>query len=233
MENTFEEKYIKFSSEYWWFASRRRLLDILLKKYQCQGPILEGGCGSGENFSVLSKYGTVIGIDISEKLARYGQSLGRNIVVGDITRLPFPDETFSTVVLLDVIEHIDDDNLAIKEAFRVLKPEGKIIVSVPAFRWLWSYHDTINGHQRRYSMKELRDLLERHFDILFISYWNFTLFFPSSIQKKIFSNRDNLVPLPSFLNKALEYLSNIDNLLIKAGIKLPIGTSIIAVGAKW
>lgn len=232
MANQFEEKYAQVASKYWWFVSRRKLLDILMMKYNCTGVILEGGCGSGENFQVLQKYGPVIGVDISETLVNYGQRMGRKILLGDITNLPFPDETFSVVVLLDVIEHVDDE-IALHEANRVLKPNGKLIVSVPAFNWLWSTHDVINGHRKRYTAKELRSLLlKKHFKVLYLSYWNFTLFLPSAILKKISPAQDNLIELPEHINTLLEKLSSIDNALISRGLSLPIGTSIFAVGEK-
>lgn len=231
MNPNFENLHLQLERDYWWFKARRNLISILLKRYSFKPPILDIGTGSGENLEILSRFGYSIGVDISISMIEYGRRQGRNVTYGNAENLPFEDETFRSVTALDVLEHVNDKK-ALSEIYRVLKPGGKLLVTVPAFNWLWSVHDEINNHKRRYTKNELINLLSTcGFRTLFLSYWNFTLFIPSAILKKI-DNSHNLKSLPKWLNQALYYFVQIDNMFVLKEVSLPIGTSIVIVGEK-
>jgi SAM-dependent methyltransferase len=89
------------------------------------------------------------------------QARGYDVRQGDPTGLGFSDASFDLVTILDVIEHIDDDEKVLREAHRVLRPSGLLTISTPAFQWLWSHNDELNAHKRRYSGSELRKRVER------------------------------------------------------------------------
>ncbi|CAD5244042.1 Methyltransferase type 11 [Thermococcus camini] len=232
MSDEIEMIHLDFERTYWWFKSRRDLIKSLLLKFHFHGPLLDVGSGSGENLEAIK--GIVphsVGVELSDTMIEYASKLGRNIIRGNVEALPFDDSTFMSVAALDILEHVDDRR-AIKEIWRVLKPGGKLLITVPAFMWLWGIHDDVHGHKRRYSARQVLKLTQgTGFNIVFWSYWNFILFIPSAIQKKL-GKSHSLVRLPKPLNDALYAISKLDNYLILRGLKLPIGTSIVVIAQK-
>ncbi|MBK8049387.1 MAG: class I SAM-dependent methyltransferase [Anaerolineales bacterium] len=166
-----------------WFAGRTR---AILKYLDAElGPIPPGGRrrildiggGAGNMAHHLAHYGEVIGVDFNPMPLPVAQARGLTVLQGSGDCLPFPDAHFDLVALLDTVEHIPDELGVFDEIVRVLKPGGKVIVTVPAFMWLWSYNDEINAHQRRYTASELdQKLALSGFRVRRISYNNFFLF---------------------------------------------------------
>ena len=119
--------------------------------------ILDAGCGSGRNMVDLARLGTVTGLEIVRRELRAGararRRRGRAAARSPSCR--FPTTRFDFAVCLDVIEHIEDDLRALRELHRVVRPGGTLLVTVPAYQWLWSEHDVINHHKRRYTRKTL------------------------------------------------------------------------------
>ncbi|MCC6415896.1 MAG: class I SAM-dependent methyltransferase, partial [Opitutaceae bacterium] len=126
--------------------------------------ILDAGCGTGgliKRLGPLMSSWTWMGVDVHPAacvLAR--ERVGVTIAQADLTRLPFGDEGFDAVVSADVIYHIEDDQRALAEMGRVLRPGGLLVINVPAYRWLWSYHDAAVQSCRRYGRWELRAKLQ-------------------------------------------------------------------------
>ena len=164
---------------HWWWVARQRIILTLLKKYLKgdKNVILDGGCGTGAGMFFLSKLGRVYGVDLSPRAVEFCKERGlKTVKLGDISRLPYRDNYFDLVCLMDVIEHIEKDRLAIKEARRVLKPGGIILVTMPALPFIYSNHDKEQGHFRRYSKKELDRLFKNSgFKNLKITYFNILL----------------------------------------------------------
>ncbi len=124
--------------------------------------ILDAGCGSGRNMVELADLGTVTGIELSEtsvELARERDA--GEVVAGSVLEMPFPDDSFDLAVSLDVIEHLEDDLGALRELRRTVAPGGALLVTVPAYQWLWSGHDEINHHHRRYTRRSLQRVAEQ------------------------------------------------------------------------
>jgi SAM-dependent methyltransferase len=152
---------------YWWFVARRAAAARFVRSYAPpERPlrILDAGCGTG---GMLDLYRTwpdcdAVGVDLSPDALRFSRERGHPRLVGaDLTLLPFAANTFDVVSALDVIEHVPDDARAAAEIFRVLRPGGILVASVPAYQFLWGPHDVALHHQRRYSGREFADLLRR------------------------------------------------------------------------
>lgn len=243
MDKAYETKYHRIEEDYWWFAGRRDIISRIVGAFDKRSAMLDVGCSGGALLKDLKAcgYDGLYGIDISEKaidLCRK-RDVGRALVM-DGARLGFGNEKFDVVIVSDVLEHIGEDAAALAEWNRVLKKGGVLIVFVPAFGFLWSEHDDVNHHCRRYSRPGLTRLLkEANFRVCSSSYWNFTLFFPTSVLRifqRLLLNRkrdkrDHLYNVNPGVNSFLTRLLKIENLIsMKAGF--PFGVSVFAVAVK-
>jgi SAM-dependent methyltransferase len=144
---------------HWWHIARRRIVNDVLERSHLPQPsrLLDAGCGGGAMLDVLSDYGDVAGLDMNPELVELARRRGYDdIREGVVEQLPWADETFDVVTLLDVLEHTADDDVTLKELRRVVRPGGRLLVTVPAHQVLWSNHDVVNDHYRRYSRRTLR-----------------------------------------------------------------------------
>ncbi len=177
-------------SYHWWFLGRRFLLEKIIKKYgggKKDVKILDVGCGSGGNIEFLSQFGKVYGVDKSSLAINYCKKRGfKNVSQADATKLPFKEKQFDIVLLLDVLEHIKDDKRALQEARRVLKDNGLIILTAPALPFIWSKHDQMQGHFRRYKKTDFHELADKlDLEIQRLSYFNTFLLVPIGIIRKL------------------------------------------------
>lgn len=243
MEVDFEKKYHDVETNHWWFKSRRKYLIDLLKNVSKDSKILDIGCSSGVFLKDLENLGfdsnNLFGIDISEKAILNSKKNGlRNTFVMNAQNITL-DEKFDIIVASDCLEHLENETKALKNWKNLLKKEGEIYVFVPAFMSLWSYHDEINMHFRRYTKKELRTKIENeNFEIIKASYWNFFLFIPVYLFRKISSlfnknktgESDIQIGNP-IINKLLLQLIIFENKLLKY-INFPFGVSTFCIAKK-
>jgi len=235
MDREYESEYFDIEDTHWWFKARRHLLKQTLP--QDVGRVLEVGSGSGCNLACMSATEKV-GFDISEEASHRAKLRGVKVITGDLQKgLPFEKESFDAVLALDVLEHLTDDGYALGELIRVLKPQGTIVLSVPAFQQLWSYHDTLNHHYRRYSKKNVQELCKTYnLKTETLTYWNCLLFIVIYFYKKFGTNPNGgytgLRQVPRFLNFGLYSLLVLENWSISRGVKLPWGVSVFYVGKK-
>ena len=161
MEASVYEAEFENESTHWWFVQRRnlfaRLLDPDLKPGNAR--FLDVGTSTGTNLRLLTGLGfsNVVGVELNPDAAEFARKkTGVEVVVADSTALPFENNEFDCVFATDVIEHIENDEAALKELARVLRPGGKLIITVPAFMSLWGLQDDLSHHHRRYRMHQLR-----------------------------------------------------------------------------
>jgi ubiquinone/menaquinone biosynthesis C-methylase UbiE len=230
-------KDVNFKSVDFWFKGKNELIDILIKKVAMKKKIkiLNVGCGTADDLNVLLKYGDVTLVDKNKSVLELIKNKSIKKYIGDGRNLRFKDGSFDIVLMFDVLEHIKEDDIAIKEAHRVLKNCGYFIFIVPAFQFLFSSHDRALDHYRRYNINEIREKLNNLFEIQEIGYWNFILFVPIALSRLIKkSSQENVrIEIPSsFIRKILGKILEIDNLLIKKDFHLPFGLSIYGIARK-
>ena len=236
MEKDFEKKHHFFEENYWWFRARRDMILDLIEKRPKNSEILDLGCATGATMEFLQKNGftNVAGIDNSPEAIEICKNKGLNAILADASEFNSKQNGFDVIIMADVLEHIKDDEGVLRGCKNLLKAGGIIIVTVPAFAWLWGKNDEENLHYKRYTRLGLSDLLKKiGLNPIKISYWNFILFLPiammiflSNISKsnpRFFSN--------SFLNNFLTGLMKIENRFFRM-FNLPVGISVIAVATK-
>ena len=162
MRSDFYEEYFKTEDRHWWFVGRRKIvfeaLSLHLDRLGVQSNlrILDLGCGTGAMLPHLRRFGAVEGVDADERAIGFCRSRGESHVhLLESDELPFGNESFDLVTAFDVLEHIEDDRRALAEARRVLRPGGTLMITVPAYEWMWGPHDEINNHKRRYGSAEV------------------------------------------------------------------------------
>jgi SAM-dependent methyltransferase len=224
------------TEDFFWFKAKLELIDILLKKANIKSrmKILSVGCGVGKELEVMQRYGDIYAIDAdSRTMALLPDGLCIEKKVADVCNaIPYLDNSFDMVVAFDVLEHLKNDNIAIGEIHRVLKPDGFFIFTVPAFQFLFSSHDRALQHYRRYSRKMLKDLLHQ-FRCTDTGFWVFSLFLPVAIERLLKRNQTiqqiHYRHLPPFLNNLFYRLLTVENWFIGQRISMPIGTTIYGI----
>ena len=164
MDRDYELQTHQAEDRHWWYRGRRTVLDGVIAGLSLPdgARILDAGCGSGRNMVELARLGTVTGVELSETsvaLARE-RDVGE-VIAGSVLEMPFADDSFELAVSLDVIEHLEDDLGALRELRRTVAPGGALLLTVPAYQWLWSGHDEINHHHRRYTRRTLQRVAEQ------------------------------------------------------------------------
>ena len=170
---------------HWWFAGRRRIIssfvEEICRKMNVDRPrILDVGCGTGANLELLGRFGEAEGVDVSEDALAFCRARGlENVRHGEAEKLPYEDGTFDLVTALDVVEHLDDDVAGLREMRRVLRKNGRALLFVPAFMFLWGVQDHVSNHRRRYTLSGLRRVVrEAGFEVERATYANISFFAP-------------------------------------------------------
>ena len=161
MDRVVYDRMAAHDSTHWWYRARRDILADYLSRFAdlpADARILEIGCGTGHNLPMLASFGEVDAIEI-DPAARdiAAQRLDKPVGAAPLPVLPgVPRGHYHLIAVLDVVEHIEDDVAALRAMAACLAPGGKILITVPAHRWMWSAHDVVNHHHRRYSKATLK-----------------------------------------------------------------------------
>lgn len=242
MDAFYEKKYHLLEKEQWWFRARRDAILKLVKKVNRDARILDVGCSTGILLQELEKLGftNLFGIDVSKKAVEASIHRGfANSFVMNGENPEFEAGSFDLIISSDSLEHMEFDNKALENWFKLLKSNGSLIVFVPAFMFLWSNHDVVNQHYRRYTRKILEQkVVQKGFTLKASGYWNFALFFPVALQrltKKILGiggEWDNdLDQTPKIINKILYTILKLENSLYDKNL-FPVGVSTFCIAEK-
>jgi 2-polyprenyl-3-methyl-5-hydroxy-6-metoxy-1,4-benzoquinol methylase len=182
MERIIYDRMADLDSRHWWYRARREVLAKLIAR-KVRPPrgarILEIGCATGHNLGMLARFGAVEAVELDEAArAIASQRLGRPVAEARLPELAgVPEQSYDLVALLDVLEHVEDDRAALASIARRLKPGGALLITVPAFQWMWSVHDEVNHHKRRYTKQTLRAAIaQAGLRADFVGYFNSILF---------------------------------------------------------
>ncbi|MEN7547926.1 class I SAM-dependent methyltransferase [Rapidithrix thailandica] len=245
MDISFEQKYHIYEEQHWWFLGRRHMLHQCIQHLplNADSALLDIGCAGGPLLIELENRGfhNLTGIDVSAPAIQLAQKRGlKNVQVMDGAKLAFENDSFDLIIASDVLEHIQDEEKALHEWFRVLRPGGWLLVFVPAYNFLWSAHDEANQHYRRYTLTSLQNALKKQaWTKQKKAYWNFTLFLPvlfvrmaqNLVRSTSSSGEHNLKKPSAWINKLLFQLLKIENKLLK-WINYPFGVSVFCLCQK-
>ena len=239
MERAYTAVHIEEDRRHWYFRGRLAVLLAVLERFAPPPPcrLVEIGCGTGNVLQALGRFGEAVGIEHDPLLREIGCAAGLDIRDGALPdRLPVDDESADVVLLLDVIEHLDDDLEGLRGACRTLRPGGLAVITVPAYAWLWSGHDVALGHRRRYTARAVRSVVRAAgLSLVHLGYFN-TVLFPAIAgmrlaKRALGSDTHDLHHVPAPLNRALEALFALErHVVLRPG--LPFGSSLLAVARR-
>ena len=239
MDPKIYKEIVEQEESHWWFRARRSIVRSLLQRINLpkNANILEAGCGGGGNLGLLAEYGNVYAFEIEDSVRSHAKTRAiGEIATGSLpNQIPFDDTRFDLVTMFDVLEHIDDDRASLIALKKRMNPNGVLLLTVPAFQRLYSQHDIMHHHKRRYSKIQLKELIaSTGLRLEFISYWNCLLFPIAALVRLavklglIKNNTYGSKQPPGWVNNALCGLVTSEKYIMKfAG--LPFGLSLIAV----
>lgn len=236
-QDLYEDLYLQ-EEKHWWHISKRNTVKKMLTSFlrSKKARILDIGCGAGKTMDMLSSFGTVWGLDKSKKALSFCRERGfGHVALGEAADTGFGNNFFDCITLLDVLEHTDE-NATLQEAKRILKPGGIIIMTVPAYQWLWSTWDEVLKHKKRYTKRDLEAVVKKNgLTIISSSYMYSFLLLPVFIFRKLKSQKksyeSDFSTNPALINAFFTFLSNIERHFVIRGL-VPFGTSLIVVCKK-
>jgi SAM-dependent methyltransferase len=244
MDKAFESVYHQVEERHWWFQARRDMIFRTLRRYRAgkESKILDIGCSGGALLGFLKQKGfnNLYGIDTSGDAINLCKDKDlKNSFVMDGAKPEFEKGVFDIIIASDILEHIKDDRAALAEWSRILKSGGMLILFVPAFKFMWSSHDEMNHHYRRYAKRGLTSLLHASgFRMEKVSYWNCLLFLPiwfSVVCHNLFLKGKNqasrLSETNPVVNNLLGCILGFENLILER-ISFPVGVSLFVIARK-
>ncbi len=238
MDRIVYDRMAAHDSTHWWYRARRDILADYLTRYGAlpkDAKILEIGCGTGHNLPMLAEFGEIDAIEIDPAAREIAsERLGKPVGAAPLPELPgVPRKHYDLIAVLDVVEHIEDDVAALKAMADCLAPGGKILIAVPAHAWLWSAHDVVNHHHRRYSKATLQAAIETSgLKSEKLGYFN-SLLFPLAAAARIagrMTGRDDSddSPPPKLVNALFEKIFRLERHLV-GRVPMTPGVSIVTL----
>ncbi|HEX8262640.1 MAG TPA: class I SAM-dependent methyltransferase, partial [Allosphingosinicella sp.] len=240
MERVVYDRMAEYADRHWWYRARRDILATLIEQEIAlpeNARLLEIGCGTGPNLDMLGRFGRLDAVEIDARArAIASERLGRRVLDAPLPHLHgVEDGAYDLVCLLDVLEHVEADREALVSIARKLRPGGRILIAVPAHPWMWSAHDRVNHHKRRYTKKTLRAVIDAAgLRLHLMSYFN-SLLFPLAVTqrlaaKMLHKGEDDSAdtPPPAALNRLFETAFRLERYAI-GRLPFPPGLSIVAI----
>ena len=238
MERIVYDRMAELDEKHWWYRARRTVLRELIRRrirLPEEARILEVGCGTGHNFQMLAQFGRLDAIEIDGAArAIASRRLGHAVIDAPLPQLPgVPANAYDMIAMLDVLEHVDEDRAALASLAARLKPNGRILITVPAHPWMWSAHDEVNHHKRRYTRRTLAAAVSEAGLRLEMLAWFNSLLFPLAAAARLAGrvtgkedSDDKLPPAP--LNRLFETLFGLERYAI-GRMPMPPGVSLAAI----
>jgi ubiquinone/menaquinone biosynthesis C-methylase UbiE len=240
MDDAAIDEMARFEDHHWWFVGKRLLVSALLGD-RIERPglrVLDVGCGTGGVLAHLKGRARTIGVDRSVQALRHTAKRGvAGVACADMDKLPFGAAEFDVVLMLDVLEHFEDDRAVVEAARRVLRPGGTLLVSVPAFQTLFSEHDRVLQHFRRYAPARVRRVLEgAGFAVTRLTYTNVAALPPAAIVRGLLprlglrrGTGTDFREHPPWVNRLLVGVYQAEAAALRSGGRMPFGLSVAAV----
>ena len=217
----------------WWYRGRAAAIAAALSRARRSptGAVLDYGAGYGGMYDSLARFGSsVYALEIDAEARRAAAARGYAKVFASLEEAYA--RQYALIAAFDVVEHINDDRAFLTRTREVLSPGGKLVITVPAFTFLWSEHDVTHHHFRRYTKKSLRACLEEAgYTIDFISYWNCLLFLPAALLRLAGKSGESGLALPRVINSFFFFVVSVEAVLMRY-VSLLWGTGIVAVARK-
>ena len=239
MRADYGERYRELYERHWWWRAREAtILDVLRAQPRTHGweKILDVGCGDGLFFDKLAQFGDVEGIEPAAELVSRAGAHRSRIHVGPFDETFRTSTQFSLILMLDVLEHMADPAGAVRHALALLEPQGRLVVTVPAFRLLWTNHDVLNQHFTRFTKSSFRRLAQQAgLKIVTLKYF-FHWLFPVKLATRFVERSLGLQPKPprippGWINWLFCLLSRIECRAL-GSLPVPFGSSLLVVGEK-
>ena len=244
MQKSLYEDYRLQEETHWWFVGRYKIFSRLLRDEpipQKNACALDIGCGTGYLTTLVSQIAdSIYCVEMADEMITIlrGRIKNAHIIKGywpDVS----VDQTFSLVTLFDSLEHIPNDRAALKKIESVLEPGGIVLITVPAYQFLWSEHDVVNEHKRRYTKESMSTAISEStgLTILRLSYFNTFFFIPIAVVRLIknvlgiHTNGSDIVMPQKTLNSAMAWLFGVERFLLRY-INLPFGTSLLCIARR-
>jgi SAM-dependent methyltransferase len=244
MEQAEYELMARVEDRMWWYhglhtLAAERFVVARSKAPLSSLPALDGGCGTGgllTRLNAVAPDAALVGVEYAPAAAKVARTKsGRGVAVGTVNALPFRDSVFGAMFSMDVLCHrAVDESRALAEAHRCLAPGGMLIVNLPAYRWMLSTHDERVHNVRRYTRREVTEMLgEAGFARVWASYWN-TLLFPMMVLKRklLGGEASDVHPFPAPVEFLFRSVLAIERAVLALGLRFPFGGSILAVAVK-
>jgi len=241
MDRTIYLRMSEQDSKHWWFVARRQIIRDQITSLQLPkgARILEAGAGPGGNLAMLSEFGQLEAFELDEDARRIASARsGIEVQHGELPDdINYDPGSFDLIVALDVIEHIDADRESVQALAKLLKPGARLLITVPAYGWLWSEHDNRHHHKIRYTRPQVQKLAEdAGLAVEKCSHFN-SFLFPLIVGMRVFKKISDLADRPDdrmpgpFLNAMLRSIFGAERYLLRR-LVLPVGVSILCIARR-